>query len=133
MSEKSIKQYIQDNYDGRFAGDARHRLTVGDVGFLLEISPINEEGQRPRRKRVEIRDNPVRTAGTLEEMLFGYLEGDRTDVEALGVATVVEAAPNGRGKLQSLWGDEARAALQKLGYPELEDDLGYENEPYGTL
>jgi hypothetical protein len=129
---ETTKAHIQLTYDGKWAGDARHPLKVGEVGFLLELTPVSTNAQFKPRKRVELRPHPVRTAGSLEEMLFGFLESDRTDVEALGVATVTEAAGNGRGQILTLWDDEAKAALKKLGYPELAEELPYAEEPYGS-
>jgi hypothetical protein len=127
----TIKNHIQSTYDGKWAGDARHPLKVGEVGFLLELTPVPTNAQFKPRKRVELRPHPVRTAGSLEEMLFGFLESDRTDVEALGVATVTEASANGRGEIKTLWDEEAKAALKKLGYPELSEELQYADEQYG--
>jgi hypothetical protein len=124
MSE-TVKDFIQRTYDNKFAGDARHPLKVGDIGFLLELSPVPSG-----RKRLELRPHPVRLAGTLEEMLYGRLDGDRTDVEALGVATVVESV-NGRGKVLTAWGERAQEILGLLAYPELADELEIGDEPYG--
>jgi hypothetical protein len=93
---------IKSDFDGRFAGDARHRFEVGDIGFL--------------------RDSPARTAFTLTDVLFGLIQG-KTQVEALGVAKVVEVAKNGRGKLLTLWGEDMDKALEELGYPEISRDV----------
>ena len=125
----TVKEHIQ-GYDGKWAGDANHPLKVGDIGFLLELSPVSNNPQAAPRRRLELRPHPVRKAGTLEEILFGMIWGDRTDVEALGVAKVTEVAPNGRGRVQTLWGDEARLVLDMLAYPELERDLQDEGEEY---
>lgn len=127
---KTIKQHISDTYDTRWAGDARHPLKVGETGFLLELTPISNNPNFVARKRLELRPHPVRKAGSLEEMLFGTLFGERTDVEALGVATVSEVAPNGRGRVQTIWGDEARQALDSLAYPDLAEELEAEGEEY---
>lgn len=105
---------IKAEFDGKWAGDARHRFTVGEVGFLMELKP--EYGQ----KRLEVRDSPVRTAGSLDDILFGEVSGGRTFVEALGVAKITEVAKNGRGKVQTLWGEDLDAALLELGYPEID-------------
>lgn len=127
---QTVKDFIQQMYDGKFAGDARHPLKVGDFGFLLELSPVST-GNFKTRKRLELRPHPVRLAGTLEELLFGRLQGDRTDVEALGVATVVESV-NGRGKVLTAWGERAQELLNALAYPELADELQIADEPYSA-
>jgi hypothetical protein len=103
---------IKTNYDGRFVGDARHKFAVGDVGFLLELTPPTGV------PRVELRDSPARTQDWVD-ILFGKIEG-KTDVEGLGVAKVVEVAKNGRGKVLTLWGPELDQALLDLGYPEID-------------
>ena|SRR5580698_6215110 len=126
---QTVKDFIQSTYDGKFAGDARHPLKVGDVGFLLELTPVASNPNFKPRKRLELRPHPVRLAGTLEEMLFGRLQGDRTDVEALGVATVTESV-NGRGRVQTVWGHEAVKLLDQLAYPDLGDELDIADEPY---
>lgn len=127
----TVKEFISATYDGKFAGDARHPLKIGDIGFLLELTPVGSNPNFKPRKRLELRPHPVRLAGTLEEMLYGTLQGDRTDVEALGVAQVVESV-NGRGKVLTVWGERAQEVLQALAYPELADELEIGEEPYGA-
>lgn len=112
MIEIKHIESIKSEFDGKFVGDARHKFKVGDVGFLLELTPQNGA------KRTELRDSPARTAQTLTDILYGFIDG-RTAVEALGVAKVVEVAKNGRGKVQTLWGDDLATALNELGYPEI--------------
>jgi len=126
IQTRTIRESIAEECDGRWAGDARHALKLDEVGFLLELTPVCPPNPR---KRLEIRPHPGRLAGSLEEMLFGVITGDRTDVECLGVAKVTEVAPNGRGRVQTLWGDEARQALEQLGYPELAEDLHVADGP----
>jgi hypothetical protein len=126
----TIQNHIGSTYDGKFAGDARHPLKDGEIGFLLELSPVSNNPNFVPRKRLELRPHPVRQAGTLEELLFGTVFGDRTDVEALGVAIVTEVAVNGRGRVKTLWGDEATEALDKLGYPDLASDLVRQYDTY---
>ena len=116
MIDAADIQDIKNEFDGRFVGDARHRFTLGDIGFLLELSP--EGGQ----KRLELRDSPARTAHTLQDVLFGEVSGGRTSVEALGVAKITEVTKNGRGQVLTLWGDELTAALKELGYPDISTD-----------
>lgn len=103
---------IKSDFDGKFVGDARHRFKVGDVGFLLELTPQNGAS------RIELRDSPARTARSLTDVLFGFIPG-RTAVEALGAAKVTEVARNGRGKVITLWGADLDAALGELGYPDV--------------
>jgi hypothetical protein len=129
MTTQTVKDFIQSNFDGKFAGDARHPLSVGDIGFLLELTPVSSNSNYRPRKRLELRPHPVRVAGTLEEVLYGRITGDRTDVEALGVARVTESV-NGRGKIQTAWGSEAQEILDRLAYPELGDDLAIAEEIY---
>jgi len=129
----NVKEFIMANFDSKWAGDARHPLKVGDVGFLLALTPAAFWGARFHpRQRLEIRPHPVRVAGTLEEVLYGVIPGERTEVEALGVARVLEVSANGRGRVQSLWGDDAVIALDQLAYPDLADDLYIGSEPYET-
>lgn len=111
IADKHINS-IKEEFDGKFVGDARHRFTVGDVGFLLELTPANGVS------RIELRDSPGRTARTLTDVLYGFIPG-RTSVEALGAAKVTEVARNGRGKVVTLWGPDLDAALNELGYPEI--------------
>ena len=108
------KQYIEDikkNFDGKFVGDAKNRFKVGDIGFLLEMTPPSGVS------RLELRDTPARTSD-FEDVLFGVIES-RTKVEGLGVGKVVEVARNGRGKVETVWGPELDAFLLELGYPEI--------------
>jgi hypothetical protein len=149
----TVKEFISQTFDGKFVGDARNVFTSDpdgvilytqrgtDIkgqpfetihkgpGFLAEIAPKSDGSYTPRR-RLEFRTHPVRESGSLEEILYGTASSHRTDVEALGLAIVVEATANGRGKVKTIWGDEARVALDSLGYPELADDLYIQNEKY---
>jgi len=126
----TIKNHIESTYDSKWAGDARHPLKVGETGFLLELTPVSNQPNFIPRKRLELRPHPVRRAGSLEELLFGTVFGDRTDVEALGVATVTEVAANGRGRVKTVWGDDARQALDNLAYPDLATELDEETDEY---
>lgn len=116
MIKKEYIDNIKKNFDGKFVGDARHKFSVGDVGFLLELTPNGGAGV----SRLELRDTPARTTDWTD-ILFGMIEG-RTNVEALGAAKVVEVAKNGRGKVQTLWDAELDVALNELGYPEIRRD-----------
>ena len=127
---------LKSNYDGKWVGDARNRFeevdgkiryiqagkdvrgqpferTLGDTGFLLELTPQGGRGA----PRLEFRDSPARTQ-SWEDVLFGMIEG-RTNVEALGVARVVKVSPNGRGQVVTLWGKDLDDALEMLGYPNI--------------
>jgi hypothetical protein len=112
MIETKHINTIKQEFDGKFVGDARHKFAVGDVGFLLELTPPNGQS------RIELRDSPARTAFTLTDVLYGWIDG-KTTVEALGAAKVTEVARNGRGKVVTLWGPELDAALNDLGYPDI--------------
>jgi hypothetical protein len=127
---------LKSNYDGKWVGDARNRFAdkdgkityvqsgkdikgqsfervLGDVGFLLELTPQEGRGA----KRLEFRDSPARTQDW-EDVLYGMIEG-RTNVEALGVARVTKVSSNGRGQVITLWGAALDAALDDLGYPDI--------------
>jgi hypothetical protein len=111
------QQYIdtlKTAFDGQFVGDARHKFAVGDVGFLLELTP------QTGTPRLELRDSPARTQDWTD-ILYGMIEG-KTNVEALGAARVTDVAKNGRGKVVTLWGVDLDAALLELGYPEVRRD-----------
>lgn len=115
ISQKHIDN-IRSEFDGKFVGDARHKFQVGDIGFLLELTPANGAS------RIELRDSPARTARSLTDVLFGFI-GGRTSVEALGAAKVTDVARNGRGRVVTLWGPELDATLIELGYPEISRDV----------
>ena len=57
---------IKKEFDGKFVGDARNRFSVGDIGFLLELTPQSGVS------RVELRDSPARTQDW-EDVLFGLI------------------------------------------------------------
>ena len=111
MIEQKYVDEIKQEFDGRFVGDAKNRFTVGDIGFLLELTPPSGHA------RVELRDSPARTHDW-EDILFGMVEG-KTNVEALGVGKITEVVKNGRGKVLTVWGEELDRALLELGYPDI--------------
>lgn len=137
MIPQAYVDNLKSNYDGQWCGDARNRFitnpdgkiqyvqsgrdikgqsferVLGDVGFLLELTPNEGRGAQ----RLEFRDSPVRTADWTD-VLYGMVEG-RTNVEALGIARVTKATPNGRGQVVTLWGQDLDEALQQLGYPNI--------------
>jgi len=114
IQDKHINS-IKTEFDGKFVGDSRHRFKVGDIGFLLELTP------QTGASRIELRDSPARTAGSLMDILYGFIPG-RTSVEALGAAKVVKVAGNGRGQVETLWGPELDNTLTELGYPDINRD-----------
>jgi hypothetical protein len=116
-----------ETYDGKWVGDDRFPVRLGDVGFLLELTSYVGPSMR---RRVELRQHPAKEAGTFEEVLYGIIQGARTDVEALGVAEVTEVTPNGRGRVKTIWGDDAKDALAKLGYPDLAEQLDDARQPW---
>lgn len=140
MIPQAYIQNLKESYDGQWVGDARNRFQqdpmgvisyvqsgrdihgksferiLGDVGFLLELTPQEGRGA----KRLEFRDSPARTQ-SWEDCLYGMIEG-RTNVEGLGVARVVKVTPNGRGQVLTLWGKDLDDALQQLGYPNITRD-----------
>ncbi len=149
----TVKEHIQSKYDGQWVGDSRNTFVAegGEVvyvqrgtdikgqpfetryvgpGFLLEVSPVSTNPNFSPRRRLEFRPHPVRENGSLEELLYGIVSSHRTEVEALGVVIITEVAPNGRGRVKTLWGQEARAALDKLAYPALTDDLSIADDEY---
>ena len=80
-------------------------------------------------KRLELRQHPAQDSETFEGFLYGFIQGSRTDLEALGLAEVYDATPNGRGKVKTISGDQASLALERLGYPDLIPQLAdAENE-----
>jgi len=136
MIPEAYIQNLKTNYDSKWVGDARNRFAtvdgkiqyvqsgrdikgqsfervLGDVGFLLELTPQEGRGA----KRLEFRDSPARTQDW-EDVLYGMIEG-RTNVEALGVARVTKVTPNGRGQVITLWGPDLDAALDTLGYTDI--------------
>lgn len=140
MIPQAYVDNLKSNFDGQWVGDARNRFTqdpngkisyvqsgrdikgqsferiLGDVGFLLELTPNEGRGA----KRLEFRDSPARTQ-SWEDVLWGMIEG-RTNVEALGVARVTKVTANGRGQVVTLWGPDLDAALDALGYPQIRRD-----------
>jgi hypothetical protein len=150
----NVKEFISSKYDGKWVGDSRNtfaKMIGGDIvytqrgtdihgkpfevsysgpGFLLEVSPLSANTNFNARKRLEFRPHPVRENGSLEELLYGIVSSHRTEVEALGVAIITEVSPNGRGRVKTLWGDDAAKALDKLAYPDLADDLSISQEAY---
>lgn len=113
MNDQNIAE-IKRDCDGRWVGDGRKQFEVGDYSFLIEIYPFQG------RPRLEVRFDPVRIAGSLDDILYGFVEGPRTDIEALGVAKIMAVTKSsGRAQIETVWGKEMDIALLELGYPEI--------------
>ena len=91
-------------------------LTVGQVGFLVEFSNAIR-----RSERYELRDRPPYTNQSHEPTLVGWC-GSYNDLSTTGhgMARVVRLARNGRALVEELAGADLTAALEELGYPELD-------------
>ena len=91
--------------------------TVGQVGFLVLVSP------EQRADRYDLRDSPPHTNQSHEPRLNGWCgTTDNVAVYGRGMARVVRVARNGRALVVPLEGEDLRAALDTLGYPELMPD-----------
>jgi hypothetical protein len=92
-------------------------LNVGDVGFLIEFS-------NPSKSETwTLRDTPAHTNQSHQPRLHGWCGSwNNTNTNAHGMVKVVKVAKNGRAQVVQLEGDELRAALEELGYPELMPD-----------
>lgn len=113
MNRDQIKEL-----DGTWVGDNRNTFHPGDLGFLVRITPRNT------KPRLELRLHPSRTHEPhFEDCLYGLVDDRSTKVEALGCAKVESVAPNGRGAIKTVWGDELLDALKTLGYPDLADEV----------
>jgi hypothetical protein len=112
----TIREHAQE-FDGKWVGNDRFPVKTGDVGFLLELTSY---ARTPRgTKRLDLRLHPAQDSETFEGFLYGFIQGSRTDLEALGLAEVYDATPNGRGRVKAIFGDQASLALERLGYPDL--------------
>lgn len=101
---------------GMWIGPADN-LAVGLTGFLVENSHAIKGWER-----IELRDLPAYTNQSHQPRLTGWC-GTYNDVatHARGVGRVVRMARNGRAYVEILTGDELTAALEELGFPELDD------------
>lgn len=92
-------------------------LAAGDAGFLIERSNA-AQGWR----RYSLESLPAHTNQSRRPRLYGWCgTTDDVSVQAQGMAQVVRVAGNGRALVEPLAGADLRAALEKLGYPELAD------------
>lgn len=91
------------------------RMSVGDKGFLIELSHGTQGWQR-----YELRDTPAHTNQTRKPTLHGWC-GSYNDLNTYGrgVWEVVRVAKNGRCLIQELDGTARQAVLDDLGYPDL--------------
>lgn len=95
-------------------GDSQHG--IGDVGFIVEIHNTNNGGERFR-----LDDVPPHTNRSNEPTLEGWCgETDNVSIYGRGMGKVVRIARNGRMLVETLAGTELTAALETLGYPELD-------------
>jgi hypothetical protein len=91
-------------------------LNVGDVGFLIEFSNPFKHSEN-----WVLRDTPAHTNQSHEPRLRGWCGSwNDTSTNAHGMAKVVRVARNGRAQIVHLVGDELAAALEDLGYPDLD-------------
>lgn len=90
-------------------------LSVGDVGFLIEIS-----NDVQRYERWVLRDTPAAENQSRRPRLHGWCGSyNGTSTNAHGMGKVVRTAKNGRAQVVSLTGDDLAQALDCLGYPDL--------------
>jgi hypothetical protein len=87
----------------------------GEVGFLVQ-----HKNEITKWSVMTLRDTPAARSRNFEPVLEGFC-GEHNDVRtyACGVWEVVQVLANGRSRIQELRGDEMKAALTNLGYPEL--------------
>lgn len=92
-----------------------YNLSVGDVGFLIEVSP------QGRECRIDIRTEPGRTNMSNSRRLYGWLgETNNISKNAQGVGKVVRVSNSGeRALVRSLSDKELAAALEDLGHPDM--------------
>jgi hypothetical protein len=92
-----------------------YELSVGDIGFLVEVCP------EQRADYCVLQDRPAYTNQSHEPRLYGWC-GTTNNVARFGqgVARVIRCAKNGRACVQALEGAELTAALEELGFPELD-------------
>ena len=97
--------------------DWNYPIKVGNVGFL--VCRTNEYGG----ERCALQDRPAYTNQSHEPLLTGWCGNyNNTSTHAMGMARVVKIAQNERMLVNELKGAELTAALEELGYPELEEN-----------
>ncbi len=93
-------------------------LAVGQTGFL-----IRHWHETKGWVRFDLRDTPARTNVSLEYRLSGWCGSyDNISTTARGMVRVTRVAKNGRALVAQLTGAELTAALEDLGYPELDSE-----------
>ncbi len=99
----------------RWIGTEADSFTVGQTGFLVEISHTTKGWTR-----YDLRDHPAKTNESFKPTLHGWC-GTYNDVatHGRGMARVERVAKNGRALVRELTGDELAAALDEFGYPDL--------------
>ena len=90
-------------------------LTVGQVGFLIENwNEANGGG------KFYMRDIPAHTNQSHQPRLHGWCGSwNNVATHGRGLVRVERVAKNGRAFVRELEGDELKAGLEDLGYPEL--------------
>jgi hypothetical protein len=90
-------------------------LKLNDVGFLIRFDNSNTGAER-----WELRDTPACKNISHEPVLNGWCGSyNNISTNATGMSKVVRVARNGRCLVQSIDGQELKAALEELGYPDL--------------
>jgi hypothetical protein len=91
-------------------GDGYDQYTVGQVGFLVLVSP------EQRVDRYNLREHPAHTNQSHHPQLHGWCgTTDNVAIHACGLARVVRVASNGRAMVTQIKGAEQTAALEALG------------------
>ena len=97
--------------------DWNYPSKVGDIGFL--VCTTNEYGVG----QCYLQGRPAYTNQSHEPLLTGCCGNyNNTSTHAMGMARVVKIAQNERMLVNELKGAELTAALEELGYPELEEN-----------
>jgi hypothetical protein len=103
------------NGNSKWIGPAED-LEVGQAGFLIEFS-----NPYKRSETWVLRDTPAHTNDSHEPRLEGWCGSwNDTSTHAHGMAKVARVARNGRAQVVAITGAELTAALEELGYPELD-------------
>lgn len=113
VEDTEMAKWIGEKWIG---GGWADRHEIGQVGFLIEIIP------QGCADHWELSDLPGRTNMSHEPRLDAWLgETNNVNRYAHGIVRVTRIARNGRALVIQLTGDDVTAALEELGFPELED------------
>jgi len=94
---------------------------TGTVGFLVERKNPYRSQKMPVRT---LSDSPARTNLGGKSLLTGWCgETDNVSTYARGVAQVIAVYANGRARVRTLHGKKLVEALNRLGWPELEEQI----------